>query len=448
MRLTRKVLLALIASVVLILGLAAWVQVQREVDLFDRDTARDHEVLGRILAVAVARTWQIDGEAAARALLDEESRRSGRMRFRWLAAAPSAVPAPRGEMRTTLVPVDVGARRVAIEVVETRAEERAYIDTSVQRAVMSSLLLVLMCSGAAAVVGVVFVGRPTRQLVEKARRIGTGDLSGPLELRQRDELGELATEINNMCTRLAEAGEQLRHADRLKTVGMLAAGIAHELGTPLNVVAGRAEMIASGETEGPGVAGAARIIGAQAERMTRIIRQLLDFARSDGGERAARPLAAIAAQTVGLLKTMATKRGVSLRTGESDEGATARVDAEQISQALTNLVVNAIHATTEGGEVVVSVRRVTARPPADRGGPEGPHVRVEVRDTGAGMHETTVAHIFEPFFTTKQVGEGTGLGLAVAYGIVRDHRGWIDVASRLGAGTTMAILLPSEEVRA
>src|SRR5512142_3555308 len=115
---------------------------------------------------------------------------------------------------------------------------------------------------AVAVAGFHFVGRPMRALVAKARRIGAGDLSQPLELAQRDELGELAREMNQMCERLAEAqvrlqeetqrrldtSEQLRHADRLTTVGKLASGVAHELGTPLNVVSARAKMIASGET--------------------------------------------------------------------------------------------------------------------------------------------------------------------------------------------------------
>src|SRR5204863_590761 len=121
---------------------------------------------------------------------------------------------------------------------------------------------------------------------QKARRVGTGDLSGPLHLRQRDELGELANEINLMCERLAEergareqATEQLRHADRLTTVGKLASGLAHELGTPLNVVRGRAKLIVDHEVEGKEVTDSARIVVEQAERMTALIRQLLDFAR-------------------------------------------------------------------------------------------------------------------------------------------------------------------------
>src|SRR5206468_11104743 len=119
----------------------------------------------------------------------------------------------------------------------------------------------------ALVLGVLFIGRPISRLAAKARRVGTGDLSGPLQLSQRDELGELAKEINLMCERLADersareqATDQLRHADRLTTVGKLASGLAHELGTPLNVVAGRAKLIATGEVEGAEVIDSARIV--------------------------------------------------------------------------------------------------------------------------------------------------------------------------------------------
>jgi len=139
----------------------------------------------------------------------------------------------------TYIRVDVIEGRIGgIEIAQSLEQFDAYISGSLRTQALGSASAVAIAAVLALLLGVVFIGRPISRLAAKARRVGTGDLTGPLELRQRDELGELATEINNMCTRLAEAGEQLRHADRLKTVGMLAAGIAHELGTPLNVVAG------------------------------------------------------------------------------------------------------------------------------------------------------------------------------------------------------------------
>src|SRR4051812_15420719 len=133
------------------------------------------------------------------------------------------------------------------------------------------------------------------------------------------------------AARLA-AVEQLRHADRLTTVGKLASGIAHELGTPLNIVAGRGYMIASGEATGDEVADNARIIMEQTERMTRIIRQLLDFARPRPVEKARADVRALAAQTVALLRPMADKQRVSLSLVGPDEPAVAVVDAGQMQQ--------------------------------------------------------------------------------------------------------------------
>src|SRR5208283_4365944 len=154
----------------------------------------------------------------------------------------------------------------------------------VQRTAIGALVAILSI----AVVGFTFVGRPMRRLVDKARRIGAGDLSGPLDLRQHDEIGVLAHEMNEMCDRLRAAqkklaeeterrlaaGEQLRHADRLTTVGKLASGVAHELGTPLNVIEARASMIANGETTPEESVTCARAVVRGTERMTRIIRQL------------------------------------------------------------------------------------------------------------------------------------------------------------------------------
>ncbi|MGH7439958.1 MAG: sensor histidine kinase, partial [Polyangiaceae bacterium] len=122
----------------------------------------------------------------------------------------------------------------------------------------------------------------------------------------------------------------------------------------------------------------------------------------------------------------------------------APVDAAQIEQALTNLVVNAVQATPAdpGGVVEVSVNVERAVPPPDHTGAEGEWVAVRVRDRGEGIAPEHLAHVFEPFFTTKDVGTGTGLGLSVTYGIVNDHGGWMTVESQPGIGTTFALFLP------
>jgi two-component system NtrC family sensor kinase len=236
--------------------------------------------------------------------------------------------------------------------------------------------------------------------------------------------------------------EQLRHADRLMTVGKLASGIAHELGTPLNVIEARATMIVDGETTPDESVACARVVVRSVERMTRIIRQLLAFARPSTLQRSRCDVTLLAQRTVELLQPLAGKRSVLLRVAGLSP-AFAEADAGQVEQALTNVIMNAAQAMNRPGTVDVIIDRIRARSPADLGGAEGQYLRISVHDEGHGIASEHLPRIFEPFFTTKDVGDGTGLGLAVTYGIIREHGGWIAVASELERGTTFTIHLPA-----
>jgi signal transduction histidine kinase len=235
--------------------------------------------------------------------------------------------------------------------------------------------------------------------------------------------------------RLTEANDRLmlQHANRLATVGQLAAGLAHELGTPLQVVAGRAKAIATGKTEGAPAREAGAVILGQAQRMTKIIRGLLDFARRRPAERQPVELGELAAETVRVLEPMAHKRSVELAL-EVKGSAPVEVDRMQLQQALTNLVVNAMQAVPEGGHVTVRAERARAL------------AALIVDDDGPGISKQAQARVFEPFFTTKDVGEGSGLGLAIADGLVRENGGWIDVSSEEGHGARFSIFLPCQPV--
>jgi two-component system, NtrC family, sensor kinase len=176
--------------------------------------------------------------------------------------------------------------------------------------------------------------------------------------------------------------------------------------------------------------------------MAQIIRQLLDFARKRTPERAHTDLRVSAGKVVELLTQLAEKRGVKLACVDGP-ACVVMADDAQIQQVLINVVSNAIQACQSGGLVTIDVAERRKQPPRDVGGPVQSYACIEVRDNGIGMEPTTMARVFEPFFTTKDVGEGTGLGLSVAYGIVREHGGFISVDSRLGAGSTFGIYLPN-----
>jgi signal transduction histidine kinase len=358
-----------------------------------------------------------------------------------------------GNLLLTYIPVDVpepNSRDGAIEIAQPLAEIDKYTADSLRNELIGSVSAVIIAAALALGLGVVFIGRPISRLAAKARRVGTGDLTGPLVLRQRDELGELAAEINLMCDRLGEeqkarevALEQLRHADRLTTVGKLASGLAHELGTPLNVVAGRAKLIRDQEVEGTDAVESARIVGEQAARMTALIRQLLDFARPRPLSKAPVNVAHMASRACELVATIAKKANVTLNPPPADEAMRVEADEGALHQVLTNLVVNAIQALPDGGTVDIVTRVVEQAAPPYVGHQAPKWLAIEVRDTGIGMDDETRARIFEPFFTTKQVGEGTGLGLSVTWGIVREHGGWIDVSSTPNKGSTFTVYLPT-----
>lgn len=485
MRLTIKLTLALGASICTVLIVYTLMRLQRESQLFERDVRRDHSTMGRVLAGAIEHTWLNAGPDAALEVINTVNRREPNVEVRWiwLDTPVGGPPGPLldsnqlvqlqrdGEI-SIILPSDGDDRALvsysavrtpegrqgAIEFTETLALEQQYLRTTVLRAGATTLILVLLCAGLALGLGYWLVGRPMQQLVGKVRRVGAGDLSDPIVLHQRDEIGILAGEMNAMCDRLAEANdrvraetaaritalEQLRHVDRLSTVGKLAAGVAHELGTPLNVVAARATMIAEGEVTGEAAAGNARIIAEQTERMTRIIRQLLDYARQGRPDVRVEDLRRVTQCAVELLLPLAGHRKVALEYLAGDTPMAVRIDAAQVQQVLMNVIVNAVQAMDSGGRVQIAIEGVRAHRPAAVGEGAGDFVRVEVVDRGQGIAPENLGHLFEPFFTTKDVGEGTGLGLAVAYGIVLEHHGWIDVQSEPGQGSRFGIYLPAE----
>jgi len=233
--------------------------------------------------------------------------------------------------------------------------------------------------------------------------------------------------------------EQLRHAERLNVVGKLAAGVAHELGTPLNVVATTAELMASDGYDRELVHESCRVIVDQSERMATIIRQLLDFGRRGGGDRARTDLGALVESTVVLLRPLARKRRVELELGLPREPLFGAVNRLEIGQVLSNLVLNALQAMPSGGRSLVELRRGRER---------GVDVAVlSVSDEGTGIRPEDVPRVFDPFFTTKDVGEGTGLGLSVTYGIVADHGGRVNVETEWGRGSRFSVVLPLAHVR-
>jgi two-component system, NtrC family, sensor kinase len=471
MKLARKLASLLLLGIMGILVVALIATVRRELRLFDTDMRRDHRVLGQALAVAAAQTWTLRGERSAEQLIDRVNLEEGTVRTRLVRFSGDGEP--RGQRLTreevvqsevavpgrypslmTWVRVPVG-ELVAVEISESTEDRQTYLRSTILRTIVTALGITLVCGAIAITVGILVVGRRVDALARGARQIGTGDTSVRIAVRGHDELTELAQAMNGMAEHLegiqtslrqasearVRALEQLRHADRLATVGKLASGIAHELGTPLNVVGGRAKMILRDAEVHPPVAKNARIIAEQSERMTVIIRQLLDFARSGESRKQPSDLGHLLEQSAHLLLPLARKKSIEIVTELPPSPLVLDVDQSQIHQVLTNLIVNGIQAMDKPGTVTV---RLTRRQETDGTATEPPRAvaSISVRDQGPGIPEEVAAHVFEPFFTTKGVGEGTGLGLSVAWGMVEEHGGRIQLRTPQEGGAEFVVELP------
>jgi len=227
---------------------------------------------------------------------------------------------------------------------------------------------------------------------------------------------------------------QLRQAERLAEVGTLAAGMAHEIGTPMNVILGRAEQLMR-KTEDEATRRGLATITAQVERITKIMNQLLAFTRRKPSERRAVNLGQVLDDCLEVLQDRIRRSGLTVESNYETTLHPVHVhaDPDQMSQVFLNLLINAIHAMPAKGRLRIALDLV------------GSQVKTVVADTGHGIPEEDLPKIFHPFFTTKESGQGTGLGLTVAHNIVQEHGGTITVESKSGEGTAFTILLPASK---
>ncbi|MBI4608246.1 MAG: HAMP domain-containing protein [Candidatus Rokubacteria bacterium] len=292
--------------------------------------------------------------------------------------------------------------------------------------------------------------RPLSGLAEGIRSLGQGQRGPPLPVERRDELGRVAEAFNRMAEQLEAARgrllaetertldleQQVRQAETLAVAGKLASGIAHEVGTPLNIISGRAEFLLKSLPQDDPRRPDLEVIIAQIDRISGIIRSLLDMVRPRKPEVQPIALAPVLERLLPLLAHAARRRGVALTAAVPQDLPPMLADPNQLQQVLINLLMNALEATPAGGRVGVSANRVS------RDGRAG--VTVAVSDTGSGIPVDLLSQVFEPFFTTKPSGQGTGLGLSICRDIVREHGGEIRVESRPDEGTTFTVWLPAE----
>ena len=328
-----------------------------------------------------------------------------------------------------------------------------YVLAAQQAYVVAPLLLVGAFALTALSVAHYSLFRPLQRIVVMARAVGAGDFTKRLGLERHDEIGSLALELDTLCDQLEAAErsadshiaalEQLRHSDRIATLGRLASSVAHELGNPLNVIELRAQLIASGETGSwEESQQSALVIVEQTRRMTRIIDEILSFARTQPALLTSLDLAGVLHKAIALSSHTAKQHKASIQLELHRPAIDVDGDADKLVQLLVNLLVNGVQASPGGGTLRVITSEVQRAPIDDPEGPPQHYVCIDVVDQGPGIPELLLPKVFEPFFSTKHVQGGTGLGLSIAQGIAREHEGWIAATSQLGVGSTFKVYVP------
>jgi len=304
------------------------------------------------------------------------------------------------------------------------------------------------------------IAGPILRLRTMAQAVASGDLDQKSGLNRTDEIGDLAQafdvmtarlqartneanrlyeetvernrQLAEMYERLQAAQQQLIQSEKLAAVGQLAAGIVHDVKNPLGVIKGMAEELMEDAADDPDFRQGLTVIRDNANRANLIVTDLLKFARQSTPTMQKRDLRETLEGCLRLTDYLIRKGRVKVKTDLPSDPVWATYDPQQIEQVVINLIQNAVQAMPEGGQLETRMLD------------QGEQVLLEISDTGKGIQPENLSRIFEPFFTTKPEGQGTGMGLAVTYGIVSRHGGQIDVQSQIDEGTTFSIILPKE----
>jgi two-component system, NtrC family, sensor kinase len=310
-------------------------------------------------------------------------------------------------------------------------------NTLLRSGALQTLALVILVLGSALVISVLVV-RPVSRLAQAVRRTAAGDLDSRVPVERDDELGRLAQDFNVMAERLRAARreiersheENMERAERMASLGELAASLAHEVRNPLSGLSGAVQVLGEHFAGDPKRSEVVEEMGTQIQRLGKAVDDLLSFARPARPAPRLLDLNAAVGEVISLMSKHASRCRVAVSFKPTAANAHVFADAEQVRQVWVNLTLNAFQAMPAGGTLEV---RVDASEAA---------VEVSFVDSGGGIPEELREKIFRPFFTTKHTG--TGLGLAICDRIVRDHGGSIDVVSAPGEGSCFTVTLPRD----
>jgi two-component system NtrC family sensor kinase len=344
--------------------------------------------------------------------------------------------------------LDITGERVGILYVGVLEEK--YVD--VRRNVLSVFIFITI-SGMCVAAGVGYVTankvtKPIRRLIKVSNEVADGNLNPDLGPVPNNETGVLQRTFSEMLSALrdrdirqkTESENKLLLSEKLSSVGRLAAGVAHEINNPLTGVLTFTCMLLRRDDLIDEVRSDLKTIAQQTERVRKIVKGLLDFSRQSKLEPEPVDINRLVESTIGLVKNEALINGINLAFFPEDGLPIRTIDRNQLQSTLLNILINAFDATGHGGNVTVTTGLSNN---SDQAGQKG--FEIAVSDSGCGIPPENLNKLFDPFFTTKEVGNGTGLGLAVSYGIIERHGGTIRVQSEVGKGSTFTVWLPLED---
>jgi two-component system NtrC family sensor kinase len=328
-----------------------------------------------------------------------------------------------------------------VVVSQSMSESYSYVDQIVRVLEWTSVV----CLSCALIFGVLLTWRllsPVASLTEGVRRVSKGELDFQIPVLSRDEIGDLAGTFNEMTgelrrkkeetdlsyRRVLEAQKQLTQSEKMAAVGQMAAGLAHEIYNPLNVISGFGELLLGKTSQGDPRRPPLEDIVRETARCQKLVGNLLDFAKPKEPQKTPSEINPLIQETLALILTLAKSNGIEVEPILSPDLPVLPLDRDQMKQVLLNLLLNACQEMSHGGRLTVESRRTA----------DG--VEVLVQDTGRGVPPEHMASLFTPFFTTK--ADGTGLGLALSHALVKNHGGVLRAENRPGQGAQFTIALP------
>jgi two-component system NtrC family sensor kinase len=330
------------------------------------------------------------------------------------------------------------------------------ISSNTAKMILFAILIILGISMTLSILVKSFVSKPVNKLAEGTKKVAAGNLQHRIIANRNDEVGELADSFNLMTENLSKAnneimqwtktleqrvGErteelkkaqsQLVQSEKMASLGMMAAGIAHEINNPLTTILINSHLLLEDSDYSNSGREELQLIADEATRCGKIVKGLLDFARQTRAEKRLADINLVLKQTLAIIESQASFHNITINKNLDDNIPKIWVDINQIKQVFMNIILNAAEAMPEGGSLNISTS-LTAH---------NGTVNIGFVDSGCGISKENIGKLFDPFFSTKQ-SKGTGLGLALSYGIVKKHNGSIEVDSEIGVGSSFIVKLP------